>query len=120
MLAAYLLLDVSWEAASYGAADLDPAVVSFAFDLGNLGFANIGLTMGSFAVWCGWVVLSTRILGRWLGWGPSWRGVGLIWSGSPGPARSGSRRMHSSGLWVIIICIQLIRRKIALPEEAAA
>ena len=68
MLAAYLLLDVSWEAASYGATDLDPAVASFAFDLGNLGFANIWLAMGSFAVCCGWVVLSTRILRRWLGW----------------------------------------------------
>ena len=41
MLAAYLLLDVSWDAASYGAAELDSAVASFVFDVGNLGFANI-------------------------------------------------------------------------------
>ena len=59
LLAAYLLLDVSWDAASYGAAYLDPAVASFAFDLGNLGFANIWLAMGSFAICAGWVVLST-------------------------------------------------------------
>ena len=80
MLAAYLLLDVSWDGASYGAADLDLAVASFAFDAGNLGFANIWLAMGSFAVCCGWVVLSTRVLGRWLGW---WAIVAGGWADSP-------------------------------------
>ena len=74
LLAAYLLLDVSWDAAPYGAADLDPAVASFAFDLGNLGFANVWLAMGSFAVCCGWVVLASSG-GGWAG-GPSWRGSG--------------------------------------------
>jgi hypothetical protein len=29
------------DAASYGAAELDSAVASFVFDVGNLGFANI-------------------------------------------------------------------------------
>src|SRR4029450_10899056 len=43
MVGADLLLDGSWDAASYGAADLDSAVASFAFDVGNLGFANIWL-----------------------------------------------------------------------------
>jgi hypothetical protein len=38
---AYLLLDVSWDAASFGSADLDLAVASYAFDAGNLGFANV-------------------------------------------------------------------------------
>jgi hypothetical protein len=119
MLAAYLLLDVSWDAASYGAADLDPAVASFAFDLGNLGFANIWLAMGSFAICCGWVVLSTRILGRWLGWWAIVAGVGLIlvrfaWSGEIWFAP-----YLLFWLWMIILCIQLIRRKIALPEAPA-
>ena len=71
---AYLLLDVSWDAASYGAADLDPAVASFAFDLGNLGFANIWLAMGSFAISSGWMLLSTRASGDGWAGGPSWRG----------------------------------------------
>jgi len=117
LLAAYLLLDVSWDAASYGAADLDPAVASFAFDLGNLGFANVWLAMGSFAVCCGWVVLSTRVLGRWLGWWAIVAGVGLIlvrfaWSGEIWFAP-----YSLFWLWVIIVCIQLIRRKIAFPAQ---
>jgi hypothetical protein len=120
MLAAYLLLDAGWDAAFYGAADLDPAVASFAFDLGNLAFANTWLATGSFAVCCGWVVLSTRVLGRWLGWWAIVAGVGLIlvrfaWSGDIWIAAYGL-----FWLWVIIVCIQLVRRKIALPEAAAA
>lgn len=119
MLAVYLLLDASWDAAFYGAADLDPAVASFAFDLGNLGFANTWLATGSFAICCGWVVLSTRVLGRWLGWWALVAGVGLIlvrfaWSGDIWIAA-----YALFWLWVIIACIQLIRRKVALPEAAA-
>jgi hypothetical protein len=120
MLAVYLLLDASWDAAFYGAADLDPAVASFAFDLGNLGFANTWLALGSFAICCGLVVLSTRMLGRWLGWWAVVAGVGLIlvrfaWSGDIWFAA-----YALFWLWVIIVCVQLIRRKIALPEAAAA
>ena len=118
LLAAYLLLDVSWDAASYGAADLDAAVASFAFDLGNLGFANIWLAMGSFAICAGWVVLSTRMLGRWLGWWAIVAGAGLIlvrfaWEGELWFAP-----YSLFWLWVIVVCIQLIRRKLALPDAA--
>jgi hypothetical protein len=107
-------LDDVVEIESVGARD------GFAFDLGNLGFANIWLAMGSFAVCCGWVVLSTRILGRWLGWWAIVAGVGLIlvrfaWSGEIWFAP-----YALFWLWVIIVCIQLIRLKIALPEEVAA
>jgi hypothetical protein len=116
MVAAYLLLDVSWDAASYGAADLDLPVASFAFDVGNLGFANIWLAMGSSAVCCGWVVLSTRALGQWLGWWAILAGVGLVlvrfaWSGEIWFAP-----YALFWLCMIIVCIQLIRRRIALPE----
>ena len=63
LLPAYLLLDVSWDAASFGSADLDLAVASYAFDVGNLGFASIWIAMASFAVCCGWLILSTRVVG---------------------------------------------------------
>jgi hypothetical protein len=41
---------------------------SYAFDVSSLGFANAWLALGGFAVCSGWVVLSTRVVGRWLGW----------------------------------------------------
>jgi hypothetical protein len=120
MLAAYLLLDVSWDAASFGAADLDPAVASFAFDLGNLGFANIWLAMGSFAISCGWILLSTRALGRWLGWWAIMAGIGLILVRFAWSSEIWFAPYALFWLWVIIVCIQLIRRNIALPEAAEA
>jgi hypothetical protein len=68
ILAAMGLLNTSGNAAAFGAADLDLAVASYAFRVTSLGFANIWLAIGGFAAFSGWVVLSTRVVGRWLGW----------------------------------------------------
>jgi hypothetical protein len=119
MLAAYQFLDVSWDAALYGSADLNPAVASYAFDVGNLGFANIWMAMGSFAICAGWVVLSTRMFGRWLGWWAVIAGAGLVlvrfaWEGELWFAP-----YALFWLWVIIVCIQLIRLRVAGPSAAA-
>ena len=64
ILAALLLLNTSGNAASFGAADLDLAVASYAFDVSSLGLANVWLALGGFAVCSGWVVLSTPVVGR--------------------------------------------------------
>jgi hypothetical protein len=118
MLPAYLLLEVSWEAASFGAADLDLAVASYAFDAGNLGFANVWLAMGSFAVCCGWLIISTRLVGCRLGWWAIASGLGLVVS----------RFFWTSGLWylpyfafwiwVIIICVRLVWRPRTILDSA--
>ena len=119
MFAAYQFLDVSWDAASYGGADLDPAVASYAFDVGNLGFANIWIAMGGFAICAGWVVLSTRLLGRWLGWWAIVAGAGLIlvrfaWEGEIWFAP-----YALFWLWVIIVCVQLIRGRLSTPDRVS-
>jgi hypothetical protein len=111
LVAGYLLVDASWEAASFGSADLDPAVARYAFDVGNLGFANAWLALASFAVCCGWVVLATRVFGRWLGWWAIVSGIGLALS----------RFFWTSGIWylpyalfwiwMIIVCVQLLRSR---------
>ena len=46
----------------------DLAVASYAFDAGSLGFANVWFALASFAAACGWLILLTRVVGRWLGW----------------------------------------------------
>jgi len=78
LLPTYLLLDASWNVASFGAHDLDLAVASYAFDTGNLGLANMWLAIGTFAVCSGWVILSTRLVSRWLGWWGIASGLGLV------------------------------------------
>jgi hypothetical protein len=67
LLAGYVLLDANPQAAAFRGADLDPALARNAFDNGNIGFANARLAIGSCAVACGWVVLSTGLFPRWLG-----------------------------------------------------
>jgi hypothetical protein len=118
VLPAYLLVDVSWNAASFGAADIDPAVASFAFDSGNLGFANIWLAMASFAVCCGWVVLSTRVVRRWLGWWAIASGLGLGVSRFFWTSAIWYLPYAAFWIWVIVLCIQLIRQRATLPEPA--
>jgi hypothetical protein len=109
---------VSWNAASFGAADIDPAVASFAFDSGNLGFANIWLAMASFAACCGWVVLSTRVVGRWLGWWAIASGLGLGVSRFFWSSAIWYLPYAAFWIWVIVLCIQLIRQRATLPEPA--
>ncbi|HEX3207656.1 MAG TPA: hypothetical protein VHQ68_15610, partial [Propionibacteriaceae bacterium] len=56
LFAAYLFTNSSWDAASNRGADLDPGLAHFAFDMGNIGFANAWVSMGSFAAFAGWAV----------------------------------------------------------------
>jgi hypothetical protein len=114
LLPAYLLLDVSWDAASFGSADLDLAVASYAFDAGNLGFANVWIAMASFAVCCGWLILSTRVVGRWLGWWAIASGLGLVISRFFWTSAIWFLPYAAFWIWMIIICIRLIRRPAAV------
>jgi hypothetical protein len=58
---------VSWDAGGNRGADLDPGLAHFAFDMGNVGFANAWVSMGSFAAFGGWAVLTTGVF-RPAGW----------------------------------------------------
>jgi hypothetical protein len=83
LLPAYYLLNVSWASAAHRGSELDPAVAAYAFDVGNIGFANTWLALGSFAVAAGWVMLTGRgdshvRWPRWLGWWGVVAGVGMM------------------------------------------
>lgn len=78
LLAAYGVLDASWAAAIHRGDSLDPGLAAYAFDVGNIGFANAWLAMASLAVSAGWVTLSTGVFPRWTGWCAISSGVGLV------------------------------------------
>ena len=61
-----LVLNASGEAASYRAKTLTPELATYAFDVGNLGFANGWVAMGSFLLCAGWAMISARFAPRWL------------------------------------------------------
>jgi hypothetical protein len=78
VLAAYGVLDSSWDAAAHRADEIGPALAGYAFSVGNIGFANAWLAMASLAVAAGWVILGAGVLARWTGWCALVSGAGLV------------------------------------------
>jgi hypothetical protein len=111
LLAAYGVLDASWDSAAHRSDEIDTALAGYAFDVGNIGFANAWLAMASLALATGWVVLSTGWLPRWMGWAALVSAAGLV------VARY---LWFVDGLWfapyavfwvwVVAACVRLIRR----------
>ncbi len=48
----------SWDAAAYRSDDIDPQVARYAFDLGNLSFANGWVAAGAVGICAGLIVLA--------------------------------------------------------------
>lgn len=68
----------SWDAAVYRSGDIDPQVARYAFDLGNLSFANGWVSAGAFGICAGLVVIGNRHLPQWLGWSGLIAGIGSV------------------------------------------
>ena len=68
----------SWEAAVFRSDDIDPQVARYAYDLGNLSFANGWVATGAIGICTGLIVLSSRDLPHWLGWWGLVAGVGSV------------------------------------------
>ncbi len=111
LLPANLLLNASWGAAAYRGAGTEPGLARYAFDVGNLGFANAWVAMGSFAVACGWVVLLTRLFGRWLGWWAIVAGVGLVLARFVWTSEFWLAPYFLFWIWIVVVSVQLIRAK---------
>ena len=70
LVAGYVILDSTEEAATHRAAELDQGQLAYTYDVAHLGLVNIWLPMGGFAFACGWLILTSHTLPRWLGrWG---------------------------------------------------
>lgn len=110
LFAAYLFTDPSWDAAGNRGADLDPGLAHFAFDMGNLGFANAWVSMGSFAAFSGWAVLTTRVFRPWLGWLMVASGVGLTLSRFAWTTNAWLLPYALFWIFVIAVCIRLLRK----------
>ncbi len=110
LLTAYLVLDVSWVAAMNRAADIDPGLAAYAFDVGNRGFANVWIAMGSFAIAAGWVIISTRMMPLSLGWWAVAAGAGLVLASFAWTSQGWLIPYLLFWIWMVVICVLLIRR----------
>ncbi len=105
-----LVLSGNDVAAAFRADDLDPQIARYAFDEGQVAFANARVALGSFAVCCGWVIASTGFLPRWLGWLAVASGVGLALSRISWTSYIWLLPYGMFWLWVIIVALLLLRR----------
>jgi hypothetical protein len=105
-----LVLHAPGEAASYRAQTLTPELAAYAFDVGNLGFANGWVAMGSFVLCAGWAMISTRFAPRWLGWLAVAGGGGLVLSRAVWTSEIWLVPYGFFWLWLIIVSVRLLRR----------
>lgn len=105
-----LVLSGSEVAAAFRADDLDPQIARYAFDESQAAFANARVALGSFAGCCGWVIVSTRYLPRWVGWLAVASGVGLVVSRISWTSDIWLVPYLMFWLWVLTLSALLLRR----------
>lgn len=77
LVAAFVVLDASQEAGAHRAGELDQGQLAYAYDVTSIGFTNVWLLMGTFAFACGWTMVSSNAMPRWLGWWGVVAGIAL-------------------------------------------
>jgi hypothetical protein len=97
-------------AAVFRADHLDPQIARYAFDSSQASFANARVALGSFAACCGWVIVSTRFLPRWLGWLAVACGVGLALARISWTSSIWLLPYLVFWLWVLAVAVLLLRR----------
>ena len=105
-----LNLNGIWQAASNRADGLTPELATFAFDVGNVAFANSWVAMGSFALCGGLVMLTGRFMRRWLGWVAVVAGIGLILSRVVWTNEIWFFPYAIFWIWTIIVSVRLLRK----------
>lgn len=113
LVAAYGVIDASWDAAFNRGDELDSAVAIFAFDLGNLGFANAWLALASFGIAAGWALLAGRAFAAWWGWWVIVAAAGLIVVRFAWESYAWTVPYFIFWAWVIALSIRLIARPTA-------
>jgi hypothetical protein len=116
LVAAYGVIDASWDAAFNRGDELDSSIAAFAFDLGNLGFANAWLALGSFAIASGWALLSGRALAAWWGWWAIAAGAGLVAIRFAWESFAWTLPYFVFWAWAIALAIRLIARPTPPPR----
>ena len=117
-----LILAADWDAAALRAADLDPQVARFAFDVGNASFANAWVALGGFAVATGWIIVSMRRRPRrwlppWLGWWAIASGTGLALCRAAWTNPIWFLPYALFWLWLITVSVLLLRRPAPITEQ---
>jgi hypothetical protein len=110
VLCVALVLSGNEVAAAFRADDLDPQIARYAFDSSQAAFANARVALGSFALCCGWVMVSARFLPRWVGWVAIASGLGLALSRISWTNSIWLLPYLMFWLWMLTVAVLLLRR----------
>jgi hypothetical protein len=110
LVAGFVVFDAAYQAGAHRSSELDDAVLAFAYDLDQIGFTNMWLPMGSFAFACGWLMVSTGAMPRWLGrWGMV-AGIALALAQMTYLTGAGWIPYLAVWLWLLTTSVLLVRR----------
>ncbi len=104
----------SWDAAAYRSDDIDPQVARYAFDLGNLSFANSWVAAGAVGICAGLIVVSARDLPHWLGWWALVAGVGSVLARAVWTESYAFVPFTAFWAWVAVASIMLVLGRLAI------
>jgi hypothetical protein len=103
----------SWDAAAYRSDDIDPQVARYAFDLGNLSFANGWVATGAVGICAGVILLSARELPSWLGWWAIVAGVGQVLARAIWTNDLAFVPFTAFWVWAAVVSVLLVRGRLA-------
>lgn len=104
----------SWDAAAYRSDDIDPQVARYAFDLGNLSFANGWVAAGSVGICTGLIVLASHGLPHWLGWWALIAGVGSVLARAVWTEDYAFIPFTAFWIWVTVLSVALLLGRFAV------
>jgi hypothetical protein len=107
----------SWDAAVYRSDDIDPQVARYAFDLGNLSFANGWVAAGALGICTGLIVGGSRDLPRWLGWWGLIAGVGSVLARAVWTESYAFVGFAAYWIWVAVLSVTLLAGHFAVGAD---
>lgn len=107
----------AWDAAAFRSGSIDPQVATYAYDLGNISFANSWVATGAVGICAGLVILRTPALPHWIAWWALLAGAGEVLA--RGWFRHGLAYAPFAlyWAWVLAMSVLLLTGRLARREE---
>jgi len=110
----------SWDAAAFRSQDIDPQVARYAFDLGNLSFANGWVATGAVSICAGMIFLMAKDLPSWVGWWAVVAGVGQVLARAIWTNDLAFVPFTAYWLWTAVVSVLLLSSRLAVVEAGRA
>ena len=107
----------SWDAAVIRSDDIDPQVARYAFDLGDISFANGWVATGALGLCAGMIVLSSSRLPHWLGWWAVIAGAGSVLARAIWTEDVAMVPFTAIWLWVGVLSTLLVLGRFAVDDR---